>query len=122
MNRLSKPGPRHAARPDSRPQSDPNPTNEWDDPVPSNSDWNWDFPVVSPHQIEGEVRSALLSLPEVQFTSLVVRRTDNGVCLQGVMQVNDEIPDVVNLVRQVAGVDSVLNQLLIQTVDAQVIS
>jgi hypothetical protein len=94
-------------------------TTEWDDPVPSNSDWNWEFPVSPPHAVESQVRSALMELKDVQFPSLVVRRTENGVCLQGVMQVADEVPDVAEVARKACGVSSVLNQLLVQTLDAQ---
>jgi hypothetical protein len=96
-------------------------TTEWDDPVPANSDWNWDIPVCAPHEVEGQIRSALLARPDMHFTSLVVRRTCDGVCLQGIMQVTEEVPDIAAIVKRVSGVENVLNQLLIQTVDAQVV-
>ncbi len=96
-----------------------NPVTEWDDPVPADSEWNWDFPTCS-HEVEGQIRSALLSLPDIHFASLVVRRTQDGVCLQGVMQVNETSPDVAEIVQQVAGIENVLNQLLIQTVESPV--
>ncbi len=105
----------------SRPVETPNSTTEWDDPVPANSDWNWDIPVCAPHEVEGQIRSALLARPDMHFTSLVVRRTDDGVCLQGVMQVADEVPDIAAIIRRVSGVETVHNQLLIQVVDAQIV-
>lgn len=87
---------------------------EWDDPVPANCDWNWEFPNEAPHEIEGRVRSALISHPDVEFASLVVRRTENCVFLQGVMCAGSNIPDLAHVVRQVAHVENVLNQVLIQ--------
>lgn len=98
-------------------------TSEWDDPVPANSDWNWEFPPCDPHEVEGLIRSALLARPDAHFTSLVVRRTDKGVCLQGLMQVADpdDVPDIAAIVRRVSGVDTVLNQLLVQTAEPQAV-
>jgi len=66
-----------------------------------------------PHQIEQEVRRALLSQPNLHFSSLVVRRIADGVCLQGILQTNSESPDVCSIAQRVAGVNCVLNHLLI---------
>jgi osmotically-inducible protein OsmY len=68
---------------------------------------------ISPHQVEQEVRRALLSQPNLHFSSLVVRRIADGVCLQGILQTDAESPDVCSIAQRVAGVNCVLNHLLI---------
>ena len=87
-----------------------------DDPVPSGSSTT----IVAPdfvdgplHAIETAVRKQLCSQEGVCFKELVVRRVQDGVCLEGVMQIDDDYPDVTDLVRQIAGVDKVINHLLI---------
>jgi osmotically-inducible protein OsmY len=68
---------------------------------------------ISPHQIEQEVRRALLSQPNLHFSSLVVRRIADGVCLQGILQTDSESSDVCSIAQRVSGVNCVLNHLLI---------
>lgn len=88
-----------------------------DDPVPSDSQlavFEPQFGRTPPHQIEGEVRRALISQPGLHFKSLVVRRLSNGVCLEGVLEAGDAAPDVNELAREVAGVECVINRLLVQ--------
>jgi len=68
---------------------------------------------VPPHQVEQEVRRALLSQPNLHFASLVVRRIADGVCLQGILQTDVESPDVCSIAQRVSGVNCVLNHLLI---------
>jgi osmotically-inducible protein OsmY len=70
-------------------------------------------PVLSPHSVERNVRRELMSQPEFRFSSLVVRRIDNGVCLQGVLETTETGPDVISLARKVAGVNRVINRLLV---------
>lgn len=67
----------------------------------------------SPHQVEQDVRRALLSHPAFHFSSLVVRRIADGVCLQGVLEADDDSPDVSSIAQRVNGVNCVLNHLLI---------
>lgn len=67
----------------------------------------------SPHRVEQEVQRELLSQPSLRFSSLVIRRIDNGVCLQGVLEVDDDAPDVCSVAQRVAGVEQVLNRLVI---------
>ena len=69
--------------------------------------------MASPHRIEQEVQHELLSQPGFRFASLVIRRLGNGVCLQGVLEVDDNSPDVCAVAQRVAGVDRVLNHLVI---------
>ncbi|MGQ0632987.1 MAG: BON domain-containing protein [Planctomycetaceae bacterium] len=66
-----------------------------------------------PHQVEHAVQRELLAHPRLHFASLVVRRIDNGVCLQGVLEADDESPDVSSIAQRIAGVQQVLNRLVI---------
>jgi len=91
-----------------------------DDPVPSDSTVaviEPQFCQDPPHLIESEVRRALVARPELHFKSLVVRRLRNGVCLEGVLEADDSAPDVDELAREVAGVECVLNRLLIHKLE-----
>jgi osmotically-inducible protein OsmY len=67
----------------------------------------------SPHRLETAVRRRLLSQPNLRFSSLVIRRIPKGVCLEGVLESDADL-DVCNLVRTVAGVDEVLNHLVVR--------
>lgn len=64
----------------------------------------------APHGLEQRVRFELES--RHAFASLVVRRIPGGVCLQGVLDVGDDLPDVDALARRIAGVERVLNQVV----------
>jgi hypothetical protein len=89
-----------------------------DDPVPADSAVAVvapDFCRAPPHHVESEVRRTLLSEPELSFTSLVVRRVPDGVCLEGVLETGDDAPDVCRLARQVLGVERVINHLLVRS-------
>jgi hypothetical protein len=66
-----------------------------------------------PHRLEQAVQRHLLSQPELQFSSLVIRRIPNGVCLEGVLENNANL-DVCGLARSVAGVNEVLNLLVVR--------
>jgi hypothetical protein len=68
---------------------------------------------VLPHQVEQDVRRVLLSQPHLHFSSLVVRRIADGVCLQGILQTDEKSPDVCSIAQRVSGVNNVLNHLLI---------
>jgi osmotically-inducible protein OsmY len=48
----------------------------------------------------------------LKFSTLVVRRLEDGVCLQGTLETNPDGPDVESLAKQVSGVSSVINHLL----------
>jgi osmotically-inducible protein OsmY len=87
----------------------------WDDPVPSNST------VIASsltdttrgHDLECEVQRRLLEQPGLRFTSLVIRRLDDGVCIQGVLETDSDAPDLIGLAKQVAGVERVIDQVVI---------
>jgi hypothetical protein len=50
----------------------------------------------------------------LDFESLVVREFPNGVCLEGVVSVGDIEHDIDALVRLAAGVDRVINRLVVR--------
>lgn len=88
----------------------------FDDPVPSDSDTVVMTDTVvappKPHSLERQVQIKLLAQPDLKFSSLVVRRTIDGVCLEGILESGD--PDVCSLAQQVAGVNRVINHLLVR--------
>lgn len=67
-----------------------------------------------PHDVCLEVRRNLLAHPSLRFSSLIIRRTRDGVCLEGMMDPPDGPTDVCDLAREVAGVNEVINRLLVR--------
>ena len=72
----------------------------------------------TPEQLALDVRRELLSRPGLEFSSLVVRRVHDGVCLQGVLEANESNADVCDLARSVAGVERVLNHLVVRQTES----
>jgi len=64
------------------------------------------------HRLEQAVQRRLLSNPSLRFSSLVIRRIPNGVCLEGVLE-NAADLDVCTLARSIVGVDEVRNHLVV---------
>lgn len=99
-------------------ESAPMQTLAMDDPVPSDSTIAVVEPhycQAPPHHVESEVRRMLTAHSDLHFSSLVVRRVNDGVCLEGVLETDDAAPDVDSLARRVAGVERVINRLLVQS-------
>ena len=67
-----------------------------------------------PHQIEQDVRRSLLANPDLCFSGLVIRRINNGVCLEGFVESSCEVEDAARLATEVAGVNDVLNRLVVK--------
>ena len=65
-----------------------------------------------PHRLEQDVRNQLMAEPSLNFTTLVVRRVRDGLCLEGVLE-SDDADDVSTLVRRVCGATPVLNHLVV---------
>ncbi len=65
------------------------------------------------HQIEREVKRELMGHRGLDFSTLTVHRIRDGVCLQGVLQVDEDAPDVSEIARSVGGVQMVLNHLVV---------
>ena len=66
------------------------------------------------HRFEHSLRRKLLSQPGMQFSSLVIRRLRDGVCLEGVLHVEDNSTDLCGLLKKICGVQKVLNHLVVQ--------
>ncbi len=73
-----------------------------------------DFVLRHPHRFEQDVRFRLMAEPTLNFSSLTVRRIDNGVCLEGVLETDDDSTDISRLVRRITGVEKVLNRLVVR--------
>ncbi len=71
-----------------------------------------DSVLLHPHRLEQDVRNRLMEEPSLNFTSLVVRRVRDGLCLEGVLEADDEV-DASTLVRHVCGATQVLNHLVV---------
>ncbi len=84
----------------------------FDDPVPADSGVFRELGPLRPHSLERQVQRKLLAQPNLRFSSLVVRRTPAGICLEGVLTETDG-SDICSLARQVEGVEHVLNHLLV---------
>ncbi len=67
-----------------------------------------------PHELELKVRHELLSEGRLHFASLVVHRIADGVCLEGVVEAEEDAPDVTGVARRVEGVDRVINRLVVR--------
>ena len=71
----------------------------------------------TPHKLERSLRQKLMEQPGMSFSSLVIRRLRDGVCLEGVMHVEDSSTDVCSLLKKVCGVQKVLNHLVVQRIN-----
>jgi hypothetical protein len=65
------------------------------------------------HQFEQDIRHRLMAESNLNFTSLVVRRVRDGLCLEGVLELEDGSEDVNSLVRHICGATPVLNHLVV---------
>lgn len=73
-------------------------------------------PLLGPHGVEQNVWRELQQASGGCFSSLIVRRMEDGVCLQGVLETGDQnfLGGVDGLVKRVACVNRVLNQLVVR--------
>lgn len=67
-----------------------------------------------PHGVEQAVQRQLLGHPDLKFSSLVIRRIRDGVCLEGFVEGSDGLSDACRLARTVDGVNQVLNHLVVR--------
>lgn len=66
------------------------------------------------HSLETRVRHELMAHPEMEFSTLVVHRIPDGLCLEGVVSTTADRDGFCQLVKEVAGVNSVINQLVMR--------
>jgi hypothetical protein len=69
--------------------------------------------IEAPHGLEHAVQRHLLAHPELRFSTLVIRRIPNGVCLEGVLEASANL-DICGLARSISGVNEVLNHLVVR--------
>jgi hypothetical protein len=72
---------------------------------------------VSPSGVNGcleqFIKGILAECSGLCIDRLVVRRTPEGVCLDGVIRMSEDTPDPADLVRAATGIGEVLNRLVV---------
>lgn len=73
-------------------------------------------PLLGQHEVEQNIWRELQMASGGDFSSLIVRRLHDGVCLQGVLETENAgfLGAMDSLVKRVACVDRVLNQLVVR--------
>lgn len=71
--------------------------------------------IPEPHCVERAVLHGLLAVGEVTFQELTVRRTPEGLCLQGVVECTEAEVDLCSVARRVSGIDSIANRLVMRS-------
>jgi len=66
------------------------------------------------HDYERQIQRKLLDTPGLHFSSLVIRRLDHGICVQGVLETSGPHLDLARIVREISGVDLVLDQVVVR--------
>jgi hypothetical protein len=57
-----------------------------------------------PHELECRIQRRLQSHPGLRFTRLTVHQCPQGVCLEGLLELNEDGLDLCELVNEIAGV------------------
>jgi osmotically-inducible protein OsmY len=68
----------------------------------------------TPHSMERRVHHELLVKNPLKFSSVVVHRIRNGVCLEGYLCSDSDSTDACHIARKVRGVNKVLNHLVVK--------
>ena len=89
----------------------------FDDPVPAGAETvaegtDEQSRIGQAHRLEHRLQQVLRSRGEIAFDSLTVRPMPNAVCVQGVAHGDYDRRAVAELVRQVADVDTVIDQVV----------
>lgn len=72
------------------------------------------FSLCPPHLVESEVSQTLRGTPGVHVESLSVHRIDDGVCLHGVIEIDDPSTDVEDVIRRALSIDHVVNRMVVK--------
>lgn len=72
------------------------------------------FSLCPPHRVEAEVSRTLRDTPGVSVESLSVHRTEDGVCLHGVVEVDDPSTDLEDVLRRALSIDHVINRMVVK--------
>lgn len=88
-----------------------------DDPVPSLHDSarreGEEHQAPVPHAVECEVLHKLKQSRGLRFQELSVHRLPDGVCLMGVVKIDDGAADICEVAKRVDGVHRVINRLVV---------
>ena len=87
---------------------------DWDDFLPVGEYCPLDYSECSEHEYERDIQRRLLEAPGLHFSSLVVRRLENGICVQGVLETSGSHLDLGRIVREISGVENVVNQVVVR--------
>lgn len=68
----------------------------------------------SPHELECRIQRALQSHPDLKFARLIVHQCPQGICLEGLLESNDQQIDLCELVNEIAGVKTI-NRVVTQS-------
>lgn len=60
-----------------------------------------------PHQLECLIQRGLQAHPGLKFSRLTVHKCPQGVCLEGLLETNEDNLDLCELVNEIAGVDAI---------------
>ncbi len=67
-----------------------------------------------PHELECRIQRALQSHPGLKFSRLIVHQCAQGICLEGVLDSNEQQIDLCALVNEIAGVNAI-NRVVTQS-------
>lgn len=76
-------------------------------------------PAVSSPGVEANIRRQLLAEEGLTFSSLVVRRVADGICLEGVLEVDADNVDVAAAALRIIGDEPVQNHLVVRNADSR---
>ena len=75
--------------------------------LPSTSRSPTGFAAERPHELECRIQRSLQAQPGLRFSRLTVHQCEQGVCLEGSLEANDDGVDLCELVNQIAGVKAI---------------
>ena len=72
------------------------------------------YSLCPPHRVEEEVVRTLRNVPGVHVESLSAHQIDDGVCLHGVVEVDDPSTDIEAIIRRALSIDHVINRMVVK--------
>lgn len=83
-------------------------------PNPSKVEKPFAISTNEPHELECRIQRALQSHPGLKFSRLTVHQCPQGVCLEGVLDSNEQDIDLCELVNELAGINAI-NRVVTQS-------
>ena len=74
------------------------------------------LPHDGPHELECRIQRGLQARPGLKFARLTVHKCPQGVCLEGLLEANDDGLDLCDLVNEIAGIKAINHVVLRSTV------